>query len=104
MYMLGFFVVLGLGVGTFLQGGKWIFRELETALHSFPSKNCESDINTYWFSEYPKHCIPPPWDHSAFFVPRGSAPPAICVFVRHAASLQGIKIKTKTGEHSCSYL
>ena len=97
LFIVGFFALT-----SFLQYSTLILKELNSASHKFPTQleECASDIDSYWFEEYPKHCIPPPMDHSAHFVPRGSAPPALCLFMSHLP----IKIKTKNGVHSCSYL
>lgn len=91
-----------LGLVNFLLYTQLILQDVETALHKFPSEDCASELEAYWFTEYPKHCIPPPMDHSAYFVPRGSAPPALCLFANNLPHT--IKIKTENGEHSCSYL
>jgi len=99
-----FFILSVLGLSSFLQFATLILKELNASSHKFPThfEDCSNEIEAYWFDEYPKHCIPPPMDHSAYFAPRGSAPPAICIFVNNLPL--NIKIKTKNGEHSCSYL
>ena len=104
--IFGFVLLTFLTLSGFIHYSRLILMQIEAASHSFPnaSEECPREIADYWFNEYPKQCLPPPTDHGAYFVPRGGAAPALCLFVQNLQDSRDIKLTHNNREYSCSYL
>lgn len=63
------------------------------ASYSNNAEDCPTQIDNYWFSDYPDHCVPPPTDHAAEHLEEKEAAASLCVYVRHIETLHDIMLK-----------
>ncbi len=90
----------------FLEFSKRIFIKLQNASHSFlnNTEDCPANWTAYAYSENPKHCIAPSFDHNALYIPKGAHPPALCLFTEELRINHDTLIKIEKENPRCQYL
>ena len=91
---------------SFLHYAMRLCAHVNSLAYSFPVpfEDCPSERSDYWFSEYPKHCIPPPSDHGVSPPHLKEVPLALCLYLENLPQNHKIKFKLKNGVYTCSSL